>query len=87
MTAATGVKATLQLYHRAALSEMLLVQGNSKSRAAAQARMSWDQRLSTAQAESLPPRHNSKHLQRGQRKVLVIRSMSSPREVQSSKEV
>lgn len=59
MAAATGVKAALQLYHKAALSEMLLVSDNSKSRAAAQARMSWAQRLCTAQPESLPSRHNS----------------------------
>lgn len=55
MTAATRVNAVLQLYHKAALSEIILVSDNSKSRAAAQARTSWAQRLSTAQAESLPP--------------------------------
>lgn len=72
MATATGVKAAFQLYHKAALSKMLLVSGNSKSRAAAQTRIIWAQKLSTAQAESLSPRHNPKHLQRGQRKVLVI---------------
>lgn len=80
------VKAALQLYYKAALSEMLLVSGNSKSRAAVQARMSWAQRLSTAQAESLPPRHNPKHLHGEERKVLAINSMCSPRQVKAINE-
>lgn len=87
MTAATRVNAVLQLYHKAALSEIIQVSGNSKSRAAAQARTSWAQRLSTAQAESSPPKHNPKHLHTGQRKVLVLRSMSSPRQVKANKEI
>lgn len=64
LSAAAGVKAALHLYHKAALSEMLLVSGSSKRRAAPQLRMR-AQSLSIAQAESLPPRHNPKHLQRG----------------------
>lgn len=47
LSAAAGVKAALHLYHKAALSEMLLVSGSSKRRAAPQLRMR-AQSLSTA---------------------------------------
>lgn len=71
----------LQLYHKAALCEMLLVSGNSKNRAAPQGRMSWGQQVRTTQSVCpYPPRHNPKHLQRGQRKVQITRSMHSPRQ-------
>ena len=42
------------------LSEMLLVSGKSKNKAAPQGRMSWGQRVRTTQAVSLPTKAQSK---------------------------